>query len=116
MSRFLAFTFVRLVVALIVLECILAAFLPIRPPQSTRTHFSEKTFSAVLWTAFVTGQEGEKAEGFSDNGFTVRITDLHHHIYLLSRVHATLTQPRYLNYHPNDHFSSILVLLCTLII
>ena len=115
MSKVLAFAFVRLMVALIVLECMLAVFLPVRAMQSPHTHVSGKTFSAVFWTAFITGPEEEKVEEFSDKGFAVQITDLHQNIYFLSRVHATLTQP-YFNYHHNHYSSSIPLLLCTLII
>ena len=116
MSRVLAFTLMRLLVALMLLECILAAFLPIRPQQSTRTHVSEKSFSAVFWTAFVAGSEGEKIEEISDKDITFRIADLQLNIFFLSRVHATPQQSPTSNFHHAEYSSTFLALLCTLII
>lgn len=116
MSRVLAFTLMRLMVVLILLNCILAAFLPIRPQQPTRTHFSEKNLSAVFWTAFLTGSEEEKIEEKSDKGASYRIADLQLNIFFLSRVHSASQQPVIPNYHHGDYSSAFLVLLCRLII
>ena len=114
MSRVLAFTLMRLLVAVIVLECILAAFLPVRQSQPTRTHISEKSFSAVFWTAF--SSEGEKIEELAEKDFAVIIADLQKNFYFLSRIHATHRQQLFHNNSHSDYSSSILVLLCTFII
>lgn len=114
MSRVVAFTLVRLVVVLMVLECILTTFLPGRPSEPLRTHVSEKNFSAVLWTAFFTGFEEEKIEGLADKVFSVQIADLQQNIYFLSRVHATSRESILFNHH--DHPPSLLALLCILMI
>lgn len=116
MSRVLAFTLMRLMVVLMVLECILAAFLPPRGQQSTLTHLSGKSVTAVFWTAFVAGSEEEKIEEHSDKSFAYQIADLKDNIYFLSRVHATPRQPLIFNYYHGALSSSFLALLCTLII
>ena len=103
-------------VALIVLECILAAFLPPRAEQSNITHLSGKSFSAVFWTSFIGGTEEEKIEELSDKSFAHQIADLKENIYFLSRIHATPRQPLIFNYNHGAYSSSFLALLCTLII
>ena len=115
MSKVLALSIMRLLVALIVLECILAVFLPFRELQSNGAHVSKKQFSPVFWTACISSEE-EKIEESSDKGFAVRITDLRQNFYFLSRVHTTPKRPRHFHYNHNDRSASILVLLCSLII
>jgi hypothetical protein len=114
MSRVKAFTLVRLVVAMMVLECILTIFLPGRPSEPFRTHVSEKNFAAVVWTAFFTGSEVEKPEGFADKVFSIQIADLQENIFFLSKVHATPGESKLFSYY--GHPPSLLTLLCILMI
>ena len=114
MSRIVAFTLVRLVVVLMVLECILTIFLPVRPSEPLRTHVSEKNFSAVLWTAFFTGSELEKIEEVADKVFSIQIADLQQNIYFLSRVHATPRESKLFSRY--DPPPSLLAMLCILMI
>lgn len=115
MSSVMAYILVRLMVALMVLECILAIFLPSRAVGSTQIHVSQKPFSAVLWTAFVTGSEGEKIEEKADKIFSVQLADLKENFYYLARIHANPKQ-LILFYHHHDHPPSFLAFLCILII
>lgn len=110
----MAFTLVRLMVALMVLECVLATFLPSLASAPPQTYVSQKSFSAVLWTVFFTGSEEEKIEGLADKVFSVQIADLQQNIYFLSQVHATSRELILFNNH--DHPPSLLALLCILMI
>jgi hypothetical protein len=113
MSRVLAFTIVRLIIALMLLECVLAAFVPSRPTATTRTHIEQKSFSAVLWTVFL-APEVEKVEA-NDKTFSFELIDLYQNIYFLSQVHATPWQLEFFRQH-YDHPESFRELLCVYII
>jgi hypothetical protein len=96
------------------MECILTIFLPGRPSEPLRTHVSEKNFSAVLWTAFITGSEVEKTEGLADTVFPIQIADLQQNIYFLSRVHSTPQEAKLFGHY--DPLPPLLTLLCILMI
>lgn len=114
MSRVLAFTIVRLIIALMLLECVLATFVPSRPTATTRTHIEQKSFSAVLWTVLL-APEVEKVEETADKTFSFEIVDLYQNIYFLSQIHATPWQLEFFRHH-YEHPPSFRALLCIYII
>jgi hypothetical protein len=114
MSRVLAFTIVRLIIALMLLECVLATLVPSRPTATTRTHIEQKSFSAVLWTVFL-APEVEKVEHATDKTSSFELIDLYQNIYFLSQVHATPWQLKFFRQH-YDHPASFRELFCVYII
>lgn len=114
MSKVLAFTTVRLMIALMVLECVLATFVPSRPTATAHTHIEQKPFSAVLWTVFL-APEVEKVEQAADKTFSVELIDLYQNIYFLSKVHATPWHLEFFRHH-YEHPPSFRALICVYLI
>ncbi len=116
MSRVVALTFVRLMVALILVECLLSVCLPLKVAAPGKEYISQQTISTALWTALAASPEEEKVEEKADKSFTIQIGNLLENLVFLSRIH---TSPQsfalYSLHHDSDH-SSLLAFLCVFLI
>ena len=115
MSRGAALIFVRLMVALIMFECILAVCVPVRIAAPSQAYLAEKSFTAAFWSAMVAEPEEEKAEEKAEKGFSFQIADLNKNLLLLSKKHNSLQQRQRCNRVKYDQ-PSLLTLHCVFII
>lgn len=115
MSRVMALSFVRLIVALIILECFLAAWVPPRVTASSKINIAPKSFAAVLWSSLLAGPEEEKVEEKEAKAFSVEISDLALNIFFLSQIHTAPRQHVVCTVR-DDHQALLFVLFCSLII
>lgn len=114
-AKFVCKTFFRLMVVMIVLECLLMVCVPANSTDTNQTSISTKSFTSLLYSALLAQAEEEKLEKKSDKAATVELADLSRNISFLSKIH-TPHNFFVAEMHADEHPRSLFELFCVFLI